>query len=201
MDFMPLIFVFGVISDRGLSWEEKEYVLKIYKDYRLYIRKTVSQRIQDQHDVEDVIQDCYLQLTKYIDRLIQLDTLQLTRYVFRVIDSCCNNYWLKKKVMVEYSDALLNQPIEEIESASFAGVDDDRYEAFCKAMDALPFEEQQLLRLRYEDDLSSKEVAAMFGTTDTNVNTMVCRIKKKIRKQVKQILAEESSENKTDDLD
>ena len=117
MDFMPLIFVFGVISDRGLSWEEKECVLKIYKDYRLYIRKTVSQRIQDQHDVEDVIQDCYLQLTKYIDRLIQLDTPQLTRYVFRVIDSCCNNYWLKKKVMVEYSDALLNQPIENTRSS------------------------------------------------------------------------------------
>ena len=72
---------------------------------------------------------------------------------------------------------------------------------FARLWTLSPFEEQQLLRLRYEDDLSSKEVAAMFGTTDTNVNTMVCRIKKKIRKQVKQILAEESSENKTDDLD
>ena len=135
---MPLIFVFGVISDRGLSWEEKECVLKIYKDYRLYIRKTVSRGFKISTMSKMSFRDCYLQLTKYIDRLIQLDTPQLTRYVFRVIDSCCNNYWLKKKVMVEYSDALLNQPIEEIESASFAGVDDDRYEAFCKAMDALP---------------------------------------------------------------
>lgn len=184
MDFMPLVFIFGVVTDRSLTMEERQCIARIYKDYNRYIYKTVSQKIQKGEDAGDVVQDCYLQLTTYVDRLVHLDTPQLTRYIARVIDSCCNNYWMKNRPMLELKEEVLEIPAEE----EMPLVDEEQYEIFTQAFRQLSDQDRMVLHLRYEDNLSLEQIGQVLGLKTTSVNTKLYRARKNVRGKVQKLL-------------
>lgn len=184
MDFMPLVFIFGVVTDRSLTMEERQCIARIYKDYNRYIYKTVSQKIQKGEDAGDVVQDCYLQLTTYVDRLVHLDTPQLTRYIARVIDSCCNNYWMKNRPMLELKEEVLEIPAEE----EMPRVDEEQYEIFTQAFRQLSDQDRMVLHLRYEDNLSLEQIGQVLGLKTTSVNTKLYRARKNVRGKVQKLL-------------
>lgn len=184
MDFMPLVFVIGAVTDRSLTLEERQCIARIYKDYNRYIYKTVTQKIQNADDAGDVVQDCYLQLTTYVDRLAGLDPPQLTRYVSRVIDSCCNNYWAKNKPTLELKEELL--PISAEEETPL--VDDDLYSAFIQAFSEVSYQDRLVLHLRYEDNLSLPEIGRVLGLKTNSVNTKLYRARKNIRDKIETLM-------------
>ena len=184
MDFMPLVFIFGVVTDRSLTMEERQCIARIYKNYNRYIYKTVSQKIQKGEDAGDVVQDCYLQLTTYVDRLVHLDTPQLTRYIARVIDSCCNNYWMKNRPTLELKEEVLEIPAEE----EMPLVDEEQYEIFTQAFRQLSDQDRMVLHLRYEDNLSLEQIGQVLGLKTTSVNTKLYRARKNVRGKVQKLL-------------
>ena len=188
MDFMPFFFVVGAVTDRSLTLEERQCIARIYKDYNRYICKTVSQKIQKPDDVGDVVQNCYLQLTTYVDRLTGLDPPQLTRYIARVIDSCCNNYWTKNKPVLELKDEILEIPAEEETPL----VDDDLYSAFIQAFSEVSYQDRLVLHLRYEDNLSLDEIGKVLGLKTNSVNTKLYRARKNIRDKIDKLLKKSS---------
>jgi RNA polymerase sigma factor (sigma-70 family) len=64
--------------------------------------------------------------------------------------------------------------------------------ALQNALELLPFEEQQLLRWTYFEDLSQKEIAASIQSTPKAVESKLARIRQKLRKILTTVLTNEN---------
>ena len=71
------------------------------------------------------------------------------------------------------------QPSESVATATEA-----RYQQLEQAIAALPEQHQKMIRMKYVEQRSSREIAQLTGLTVSNVNTTMCRIYDTLRKQL-----------------
>ena len=82
-------------------------------------------------------------------------------------------------IAYEPDDIADYQPSESVSVAKEA-----RYQQLEQAIAALPEQHQQLIRMKYVEQRSSREIAHLTGLTESNVNTTLCRIYDTLRKQL-----------------
>ena len=71
---------------------------------------------------------------------------------------------------------------QPLESAAVAR--EERYQQLEQAIAALPEQHQRLIRMKYVEQRSSREIAQLTGLTESNVNTTMSRIYDTLRKQL-----------------
>lgn len=71
-------------------------------------------------------------------------------------------------------------------SESVAVETEARYQRLEKAIATLSEQHQQLIKMKYVKQLSSREIAKQTGLTEGNVNTTLCRIYDRLRKQLEE---------------
>ena len=69
-------------------------------------------------------------------------------------------------------------------SESAAVAREERYQKLEQAIAALPEQHQRLIRMKYVEQRSSREIAQLTGLTENNVNTTMSRIYDTLRKQL-----------------
>ena len=69
-------------------------------------------------------------------------------------------------------------------SESSAAATETRYQQLEQAIASLPKQHQRLIRMKYVEQHSSREIAQLTGMTESNVNTTMCRIYDTLRKQL-----------------
>lgn len=69
-------------------------------------------------------------------------------------------------------------------SESEAVAKEERYQQLEQAIAALPEKHQRLIRMKYVEQRSSREIAQLTGLTEINVNTTMSRIYDTLRKQL-----------------
>ena len=69
-------------------------------------------------------------------------------------------------------------------SESAAVAREERYQQLEQAIAALPEQHQRLIRMKYVEQRSSREIAQITGLTESNVNTTMSRIYDTLRKQL-----------------
>ena len=82
-------------------------------------------------------------------------------------------------IAYEPNDIADYQPSESVSAAKEA-----RYQQLEQAIAALPEHHQQLIRMKYVEQRSSREIAHLTGLTESNVNTTLCRIYDTLRKRL-----------------
>ena len=71
-------------------------------------------------------------------------------------------------------------------SESVAVETEARYQRLEKAIATLSEQHQQLIKMKYVKQLSSREIAKQTGLTEGNVNTTLCRIYDRLRNQLEE---------------
>ena len=69
-------------------------------------------------------------------------------------------------------------------SESAAMAKEARYQQLEQAIATLPKQHQRLIKMKYVEQRSSREIAHLTGMTEGNVNTTMCRIYEELRKQM-----------------
>jgi RNA polymerase sigma-70 factor (ECF subfamily) len=69
-------------------------------------------------------------------------------------------------------------------SESEAAALEARYQRLEQAIATLPKQHQRLIKMKYVEQRSSREIAQLTGMTEGNVNTTMCRIYEELRKQM-----------------
>ena len=194
-----------VARARQRDGEAMAQLLQLYQPrLRAFVERQMSIPLKQKVDPEDILQEVSVSCVKAISEIEFTDgpifdwVCQVARR--RVIDAGrrfagAEKRDVRREVGIHRGpggaeDAgLVNLLIASITSPSSAFSRDQREFRLRAAIDQLPAETQQAIRLRYIEGLPTKEIADQIGKTDGAIRVMLTRAIKKLE----QLLAESDS--------
>jgi len=128
----------------------------------------------------DVVQDVFV-------RLCAADRAQVDGHLAAWLYTVCRNRALdvarKERRMVPLNEAVANQEARG-HSASVLAERSDTHSAVLAIVDTLPEQQQEVVRLKFQDALSYKEISEATGLSVSNVGFLLHTAIKTIRRQV-----------------
>ena len=125
-------------------------------------------------DAEDLVQATLVKAYQSWDRIS--DQAALDTYVRRVMSNTHISGWRRRRIEEYPTDELPDSPAADVTSES------DLHDIVQRAVDRLPRQMRAAVMLRYYDDMTEPEVAAVLGVTVGTVKSTVARAVAKLRK-------------------
>ncbi|HEY1101514.1 MAG TPA: sigma-70 family RNA polymerase sigma factor, partial [Myxococcota bacterium] len=150
----------------------------------------LAYRLTSSHnDAEDVVQEAFVSTLRHHDQF--LGAAQPSTWLYRVtFNAALMRLRSGRRKKADSLDALpgtiADRVVGEARANSVFAADDvvadhERADALDEAMTVLCELDQQLMRLRYDDDLSTDEVAARTGLTTSAVKTRLHRARARLK--------------------
>ena len=137
---------------------------------------------------EDIVQDIFVYIWENAQK-IQIET-SLKSYIFRMVKNKCLNYL--KSIKIKDSFNVMEFSMDLISSYDFeASSEEDKtiiYHQILKIIDTLPDKMQQIVRLKFIDNLKYKEIADKLGISVNTVKTQLQRAKSRISELIISLL-------------
>lgn len=167
----------------------------LYNDFQNLMFKQAFKYFINQTDVEDVVQQSFLKLIRYLPTIKNLKRNTLAFYIVNVIRSCSMDIYRKRKIEREtnFSDFF-----EGFEETVVDDVDFDclmeiavSSEELAKAILRLPEKDQFVLNMKYLMGWNDSEIANALNMHKVTVRTRLYRAKRKVLNLLKGGLGEE----------
>ena len=144
----------------------------LYEKYKVQVYRTALSITRDREAAEDILQDCFLKVYTYIDRLD--GSLPLSPWLHRVTVNLSYNWVTKRRrwlgSLEDVIDRMVTGPRTLPESALEIG---ELQRIVQNAIASLSFEHRVVVVLFYLDDFSLKEIAYIL---DCPVGTVKSRL-------------------------
>ncbi len=182
-----------MISDES----DKEFMEQLYcKYYKMMFRMAWSLSASWQ-DTEDIVADSIVSLIGKISVLRQLDCSVLEGYIISVVKNTAFLHWrkLKGRKEVRLDDEIIAPYMENDVQPEGNLLNECTIRELTYCIGKLREEDQTLLRMRYFEKCSNREIAAAFGITESHVRTKLTRIRNRLHKMLSE--AEDGEKDKT----
>jgi len=176
--------------------DDREFISALYyNNYKLWI-KTAYSYTHDMSTAEDMVNDTFVKLFDYIDKLREIGCYKAVGYIVISISSTCKTYLTKMSKAGNVVELDADNNSEHIES-SFSTEDTVfkklDYELAARVIRKLDPLEQDFLVKSYFEQIGDREIAKRTGMAYNNIRTYRCRLINKIKK-----LCKKESEEKID---
>jgi len=162
--------------------DEKEKIfLSVLESHKGIIYKVANTYCHNRADQDDLIQEIILQVWQSIEHYN--DTYKWSTWIYRIALNTSISYYRKNRTRKERTLGL--SPIIDLPSPQENHEEDTDFILLRKFIRELKKIDRALILLHL-DGLSSKEIARIINTTQTNVTTKISRIKKKLQLKFEQ---------------
>lgn len=171
---MVIIF-FGALSD-----DEKDLINQIFKDSNVKLYNISFQILRSHSDAEEAVSQTFLKIVSSIEKISRLPGPEIAPYCVVIVKNESANI-LKNRIKTVPMDELeadSGSNYSEIEDAWIQNIDRKQ---LLLAIDRLSGEEKHLVYLRYANDMSFKEIAALLDVSEQTAQKRGYRILKKLR--------------------
>lgn len=155
--------------------KEKTF-LSVLDSHKRIIYKVANTYCNDKSEQDDLIQEIIIQIWLSIDNFNH--KYKWSTWIYRIALNISISYYRKNRTRKEKTVSL--SPIIEIPSVNEIYHEDDDFILLRQFMRELKEIDRALILLHFEG-LSSKEIADIINTTQSNVTTKVLRIKNKLK--------------------
>ena len=166
---------------------DRAYMTRLYREYRALMLKTAWEYSNNNETVEDIVSESCIALIRHMDQLKEMEKAAIRSYIVitvrnKAIDGF-RKQSLRKKVFVAMDENTINKMTEP---NAFDRKLNLRHEmdAVKEAIAVLPAEEQSVLRLKFFQHLSDKEIAAQMEITENRVRVLIRRARKQLKKML-----------------
>jgi len=151
----------------------------IYEKYREDMYNYFFHRTDKNSRVaEDLVQETFYRAMKYLDRFTPGNASYKT-YLTRIAHNLLVNHYRKQEsVTLSSTDESAQSNVEQEQDALFS------LEQLWKMVSALSATEQDVLKMKYKEELSVREIADVLGKSENAVKLHLSRARKKLRNQV-----------------
>ncbi len=167
-----------------LDENDRLFLELLYDDFVGLMFKHARKYFQDQVDLEDIVQQAFLRLIKYLPTIKQLKRNALAVYIVNVIRSCSLDFYRKRNISRETCFADFYEGFEE-------GIEDNfdldslmdisfSLEQLTQVILQLPEKQQFVLEAKYLQFWSDAEIASTLNIEKQTVRTRLFRAKEKI---------------------
>lgn len=133
----------------------------------------------DEKKAEDLAQEAFLKILESAESY--QPTASFTTYLYRVVANACLDYRKKKRPS---SSAQLSDRKDDADGPADVLIRQDRREAVRRAIDSLPERQRMSLVLQYYEGLSYAETAEAMGCTESAVDSLLVRARRKLRRKL-----------------
>lgn len=150
----------------------------IYNRYR-NLMLWAAQRYVGNDDAEDVVHEAFLKVMRSAEKILHLPDHKIQTYILLIVRGTAIDYFRKKHryLQVDMEDDILHSFITDHTEKTVGGY--SKTELFMM-MKTLPPDEQALLIGKYYLGLSSQELTALGGGSDTGMRTKLLRARKRV---------------------
>jgi RNA polymerase sigma factor (sigma-70 family) len=164
-----------------MSPRESEKIGDVYKEERNRLLGYIRNRIPDDIEAEDILQDVFYQLTVGFRDIKRIENL--TAWIYKVADNRIIDLFRKKRtISVSYSENLKDDEdgplsLEEILPSLESTPENDElkemiWQTIEETLSELPIEQRNVFVANEFEDMSFKEISEKTGT---GVNTLISR--------------------------
>jgi len=160
--------------------EEKQKMTEIYEKYKYYSIFIAKKLLDNHEDAEDATHAAFIEIIKRKDKYFAMECSDFRASLVVIVkNKAIDILRLKKKEDVNGADPLEDikddaPSVEEILSYQ------EEYDLLRKALNEIAPSYNNILTLKYFEDLSNGEIAEILQTNKKNVEVMLYRAKKSL---------------------
>ncbi|WP_342603841.1 sigma-70 family RNA polymerase sigma factor [Peribacillus sp. FSL E2-0159] len=135
-------------------------------------------------DAEDIVQETAFQFVQY------LDTLQeeyVDAWLYRVAINKYYDSLRKLKYKNNYVNTFNLEELLDWTTPEQIIIENELHIMLSECLRKIPQKYAEILLLKYSGDLSLKDIAIIYGTTDKSIKTQLARAKKIMRKMIEEV--------------
>jgi len=151
----------------------------LYQQYVTPVYRYVYFRVRNQADAEDITQDVFIKTYQHLDRYSHQE-ISLLAYLITIARNTLTDHWRKKKTASLDEDWAMNIPDESTNLEKNISTRHDILHVQEK-LKFLPDDQQEVITMKFMNDLSNKEVAQVLGRTEESVRQLQSRGLKLLR--------------------
>ena len=161
------------------SESDRQFIEEIYLRYRSVMYRKALSLLRNPHDAEDAVEAAILKLIDKIGLLRNCNRASLRSYLI----SCAKNAAIdriRRDSHTDYFGDMPENPNADDGTAEASLLRIDAAEAMADALMQLPDRERELLRMKYYEELSDREIAQFLGIRLNNIRTYLTRARQKL---------------------
>ena len=164
----------------ALSNDEKALVNQLFKESNVKLYNISFKILRSHSDAEEAVSEAFLKIISHIEKITKLPGPKIAPYCVIIVKNESTNILRKrmKSIPIETLEASYGGDYSELED--LWGQSMDRTQLLL-ALDGLSDEEKYLVHLRYANDMSFKEIAALLDVSEETAKKRGYRILKKLR--------------------
>lgn len=172
--------------------DERKIVSDWYMEYKNILAKIAYDYVGDYHVVQDLLNDAFVKIIRYMDKIMELNCSEQAAYFVSIIRSVSIDYLRKSKKESEHVNQYTSyENYGENQSIPLdkAMVIDDfqRFDIMLdlrKQLDKLSQRDVDLLMGKYVVGLTEKELGDTLGIKEQNVHVYVTRARNRLIKMI-----------------
>ncbi len=136
---------------------------QIYLQYHDKVRAYVRSKIQDPHDVEDLVSAVFMKIVQKLDSYDPMKA-SVPTWVYTITRNTVTDHFRTRRTLVALEETMVDEQPEELT--------DDALDSLADALLALKERERDLIVLHYYTGHTLKEVAEMMGMSYINAKVV-----------------------------
>ena len=172
----------GIIDSNEV--EKKKFYQNLYVEYRKRMLNYSRRILGNEQDAEDAVQETFVNLYKHLNKLMGLKAEETKGYIFRAVHNVSISIVEQKKKTYASEDSELERYEAEInmEGDVLGNLSFDEMIEVAVSMDP---EYGKMIRLKYEQGKSAKEIAQEIGRPIDSTRALMSRMILRMRKKLK----------------
>lgn len=166
--------------------EDQAFMIELYCQYERLIWSEIRKRLKDEHDPEEVFQDCLVKLVRHVKKLRSMENRNMVNYMITTVRNTCIDV-LRKKTKVhldsvddeQWGGQYTLQTDEDMETLLYRREAAEWLEIIWPLLDE---RSRYLLEGKYFLELTTYEMAAVLNITHDSVRVELSRARKKAKK-------------------
>ena len=158
---------------------DREEILRALDEHEAALVRYACHFVHDLDRARDVVQDTFLQLCRQKD--LTATGKGLASWLFRVCRNRAIDVYRKENRMKSATTDSLENRLDQSEAPRESAIKRETAERVHRQMQQLPQRQQEILRLKFEGNLSYAEIADVMGLTKTNVGFILHTAISKLR--------------------
>lgn len=170
--------------------DDRLFVAELYQEYKYIMFKTAYNIVEDTHTAEDLVQECCITIIDNLDRIRCVERCKQRAYIVSIVKNTSINYVVKRNRRSKYSFLSENGQLFD-RTISDERVDDrllqeSDIDSVRMALLKLPEKDCTILRMKYFDLLTDKEIASYLDIKTDSVRYYLTLA----RRRLKSVLSE-----------
>lgn len=162
---------------------DKEALGKIYDRFVNRVYRFVLLRVKNRLEAEDLTETIFIKVLKHLDNYKKQKGLPFAAWLFRISRNTVIDYYRQKDRRSHQSLDAIVEPSVPDKALSNLGKK-ERRQTVQQAIRKLPHKYQEVIILRFIEEMSYKEISKIVNKSDGAIRVMVHRAIKQLKKEL-----------------